>query len=170
MIKTASLRAHLEASPVLARHLRHDPANLRLDILAGAVRAAGARGSSFEYVYEATVVVFGFPGHPDEILFPILTWAAVHQIDLIKGCGSQQNGLAFEAMPLDDVSYDIFVTVPLSETVHAVPREDDDPRGPGHDLTHFDDTPLPDETIQYSPLHRLYINDVLVAACDHPVD
>lgn len=112
MLKPDSLRkALINAAPVLATN----PDMLRLYVDSGNIAATLATSLSFEKQYTLNVVVTDFTGDFDLILVPVLAWLREHQPDILSTDTGQKKGFVFEADINNDSSFDISISLLLTE-------------------------------------------------------
>lgn len=123
MHKLAALRQHLIASPLQIRE-----SNLDIYATSGGIRSAnGDHNQDFELQYTAHILLRNHPGDPDALAYLILRWLEQHQPD------HADKPIEWEADLLDHRSADIYLAIPLSETVNPVPVDG------GIELRHLDD-------------------------------
>lgn len=112
MLKPDSLRKALtDAAPVLAAN----PDMLRLYVDGGNIAATLATSLSFEKQYTLNVIVTDFTGDFDLILVPVLAWLREHQPDILSTDTGQKKGFTFEADINSDSSFDISISLLLTE-------------------------------------------------------
>ncbi|CAM7595118.1 Phage tail protein [Phytobacter diazotrophicus] len=112
MLKPDSLRKALtDAAPVLAAN----PDMLRLYVDGGNIAATLATSLSFEKQYTLNVIVTDFTGDFDLILVPVLAWLREHQSDILSTDTGQKKGFTFEADINSDSSFDISISLLLTE-------------------------------------------------------
>lgn len=134
MKKLIDLRAYLiNAVP----SLKKDPDRLEVYIEKGSI-ACGYGSLSFQYVYEARILVKDFTDHADTLIVPLLAWIAQHQPNLLLDTDKHDHAINFEAEILDHEKTDVALTIELSERV--IVREKDGRTT----ATHCDEPPLPD--------------------------
>jgi len=120
MNKPASLRAVLEnALP----ELRDNPDRLLMFIEQGNL-AARPGSLSFSYSYTLSMVLIEFSGHPDTVMVPLLDWVQVNEPPLMQNADRLADGLKFEAEILSTSSWDLRLTIKLTERV-SVQKQDD---------------------------------------------
>ena len=105
------LKALSDAAPVLAAN----PEMLRLYVDGGNIAATLATSLSFEKQYTLNVVVTDFKGDIDLILGPVLAWLREHQPDILSTDTGQKKGFVFEADINNDSSFDISISLLLTE-------------------------------------------------------
>lgn len=123
MHKLAALRQHLIDAPLQLKE-----SNLDIYATSGGVRSAnGDHNQDFELQYTAHILLRNYPSDPDALLYLILRWLEQHQQS------HTDQPIEWEADLLDHRSADIYLSVPLSETINpvAVPG--------GIELRHLDD-------------------------------
>ncbi len=112
MLKPDSLRKALtDAAPVLAAN----PEMLRLYVDGGNIAATLATSLAFEKQYTLNVVVTDFTGDFDLILVPVLAWLRENQPDILSTDTGQKKGFVFEADINNDSSFDISLSLLLTE-------------------------------------------------------
>ncbi len=164
MRKLISLREHMTKA-LQHRGLKDNPADLHFAIPSGSTLAHG-RGQAdraFEYKYTLVMGIFDCAWSFDEIMIPLLIWIERWQPDLLT-LTAAKGGLAWEVEELDDAKSDILIRIPISETISLKLREDG-----GHDLTRPEE-PVPFALEPSVPLHRVWLDDQIIAACGHEVD
>lgn len=134
MKKLADLRQYLtENVPSLAK----DPDRLQVFIEKGSL-ACSYGSLSFQYAYEACVLVTDFTDHADTLIVPLLAWIATNQPDLMLDVDKRGSVVRFEAEIVDHDKTDVLLRIDLTERV-VVGAVD------GHTTaTHCDEPPLPD--------------------------
>lgn len=111
MHKLAALRQHLIDSP-----LKIKESHLDVYATTGGVRSAkGDHNQDFELHYSAHILLRNYPADPDALLYLVLRWLDEHQP------GHSDQPIEWEADILDKRSADIYLSVPLSESIHVVP-------------------------------------------------
>lgn len=133
MKKLESLRASLLAS---VPQLRGDPSKLEIYVDKGEVTTR-AGSLSFEYGYTASIWVQEYAGDVDKLLVPLLAWTAENQPDLFEA--GDRKPFSFESDLLDAQTYDITVTIQLTELVRV------EEQAKGLKVTHVDEPRLLDQ-------------------------
>lgn len=119
MNKPEQLRALLLSA---VPHLKQNPNDLQLFVDQGKVVATGAgRNLSFEYQFNAIVLVTDYAEHADTLMVPLLAWVAEHQSELLTNPDKRENGIRFRAEMINKNKADIEVTIPLTERVKVTP-------------------------------------------------
>jgi len=135
MKKLADLRQHLaDTVPSLAK----DPDKLHVYIEKGDI-ACRAGSLSFEYRYEAKIMIADYADTIDTLMVPLLAWIAQHQPDLLLHPDRADNAIRYEAEIVDRGRTDILLTIDgITERVivQAVTG--------GYTVTHCDEPALPD--------------------------
>lgn len=134
MKKLIDLRAYLAGA---VPSLKKDPERLDVYIEKGGI-ACRYGSLSFQYAYEARILVKDFTDHADTLLVPLLAWVATHQPDLLLDVDKQGNAIRFEAEIIDHERTDVLLMLDLSERV--IVREVDGVVT----ATHCDEPALPD--------------------------
>lgn len=123
MNKLALLRQHLIDSPLQLKE-----SNLDIYATKGGVRSAnGEHNQDFELQYTANILLRNYPADPDALVYLILRWLEQYQPN------HDENPIQFEADILDRRSADIYLAIPLTETITATAVDG------GVELTHQDD-------------------------------
>ena len=123
MHKLAALRQHLIDSPLQLKE-----SNLDIYATSGGIRSAnGDHNQDFELQYTAHILLRNYPADPDALVYIILRWLDQHQPD------HTDKPIDLEADLLDHRSADIYLAIPLTETVNARQVEG------GIELHHLDD-------------------------------
>ena len=161
MRKLNSLKAHMTEA-LAHRGLRQNPADLHFAIPSGSMIANGRPGLAFEYRYTLVMAVFDCAYSIDEITVPLMLWIARWQPEL-QTLTADAGGIDWEVELLDDAKSDIMVRIPLTETLFLQARP-----GGGFDLTRPEE-PVPFALEGGEPLHKVYVDDELIASCTaHP--
>lgn len=134
MKKLADLRAYL-ANAVPS--LKKDPDRLDVYIEKGGI-ACRYGSLSFQYAYEARILVKDFTDHADTLIVPLLAWIAINQPSLLLDADKLDNAIRFEAEIIDHDKTDVLLILDLSERV--IVREVDGVTT----ATHCDEPALPD--------------------------
>jgi hypothetical protein len=131
MKKPANLREHLMASvPLLA----DNPDRLLMFIEGGSLFCQ--KGDlSFMYRFTLKVFVTDYSGDTDLIMVPLLQWLHQNQVDLLDK--SKDDSIRFEAEPLNHNTWDVEITLPLTESVLVNVDENNQVN-----ITHKDEAPL----------------------------
>ncbi|WP_374414202.1 phage tail protein [Novosphingobium colocasiae] len=135
MRKADSLRRWLTAC--LPDDFKDHPDRLQIYIEAGQIGARQSATLSFVYQYTLKALIMDFAGDADRLMVPMLAWIAKEQPELLRRQDSQP--FAFEAELLDSETFDIEISIDLTERVIVTPRAD----GSGYDVDH---PPEPDFT------------------------
>lgn len=121
MNKLAELRAAINlTNPALCQN----PDRLLVFADKGKAVATGATSLSFEYQYDARVIVIDYPQHPDALVIPLLAWIRQQQPELMTNQGKRADGLRFEVELSANDLYDIEITIPLTERVKVWQTEE----------------------------------------------
>lgn len=113
MKKPASLRAAIAAlMPEMAR----DPDRLAMWVERGQVRARQTRQRGFAWEYDLIIVAENYTLAPALLFFLICDWVRTNQPDLLA---TTHPGFPFEVDVIDDRTFDVRITLPLSEVVTA---------------------------------------------------
>lgn len=158
MNKPDSLRAHLLAS---VPALKHNDERLLLFIDNGKIRCTAATSLSFEYNYTLQIILTDFAGHPDCVMLPILGWLRANQSELLANLDKSADSLKFEADIIDNSKVDLSITLPLTERVVVVRKEDGT-----YDVSHPGE-PQYDAYEDYGPI-QLYGHGDLLAEWQPP--
>ena len=119
MYKISSLRAAITAT---VPDLAHDPDRLHIFINQGSICCRPV-GASFEYNYQAEIVVLDYPHHPDLLILAIIDWLRVHQPDLLQNPDAWRSGFTFEADILNHSAIDLSIKLQLTENVRVVVQD-----------------------------------------------
>lgn len=112
MLKVDVLRQQLNHA---VPWLRDNPENLWMGVRKGALVATGQESASFEYRYHLEIIVLDYPGDFDQLSLAILTWAKVHQPDLIFNPDKRAREVSFSADILSNNCADILFGLPVDE-------------------------------------------------------
>ena len=121
MKKPDSLRTHILAA---VKELQRDPERMLIFTDKGNVRCTGARGLSFEYVYDLNFILTEYAGELDAVMIPLLDWVRVNQSELLMNLDKSKEAFKFETVILNNNTVDLSLTFPLTERV-IVKRQDD---------------------------------------------
>ena len=160
MLKPGSLRAAIAAAVPL---FVADPDRLKVWVDDGRIVARRTKALGFEYRYQLQVYAEAVTIGPDELLVPILFWLRKNQPDLLLRFQDDAAAIRFAADILDANSWNIAVTLDLSEAMSVTPKAD----GTGFDVAALpepspDDPPL-DGALVDQPLVALSANDMPLA-------
>lgn len=159
MRKLNSLKAHMTAA-LSHRGIGQNPADMHFAIPSGSMIGTARPGHGFEYRYTLVMAILDCAWSLDEITVPLMAWVARWQSELLS-LTAGNGGIDWEVELLDDGKADIMIRIPLSETVSLKLRPDG-----GHDMVRPEE-PVPFALEQSAPLHRVYLDDELIARCDH---
>jgi P2 phage tail completion protein R (GpR). len=134
MRKADSLRRWLTA---FLPDLRTHPDRLQVYLEGGEVRARRSATLSFSYAYTVKALITDFAGDADTIMVSVLAWIEKEQPQLLQA--SDDKPFGFEAELLDSETYDIELSIDLSEPVLVIPRGD----GSGYDVSHPQEQAFP---------------------------
>lgn len=109
MRKLAHLRTHILAN---VPDLKRNPDKLLTFIEDGNIEFWQGVNLSHNYTLPVRLIVTDYAGEIDQIIIPILSWLQVREPGL-----DPQNTISFEAELLNNNSYDISVTVNITEQV-----------------------------------------------------
>jgi len=131
MKKPSNLRQHLMVSvPLLAK----DPDKLLMFVEGGSLQC-GKGDLSFVYRFTLKIFVTDYAGDTDQIMVPLLQWVHANQVDLLDK--SKDDGIRFEAEPLNHNAWDVEITLALTESVLVVVDSSNQVN-----ITHKDEQPL----------------------------
>lgn len=119
MIKPDRLRDLLTQT---IERFRNNPESLILQFDKGKIKATGGKSHSFEYHYNLEVITTDFPYHPDVLFVPVLEFIRTEQWELLQN-PSNWESITFEIDRNNDSTYDIYISIPLTERV--IVREED---------------------------------------------
>ena len=156
MKKADAVRAHLL---VALPAFRTNPDQLKVWVDDGRVVSRRTPALGFEYRYQLQILAEAVTIGPDELLIPLLLWLRDHQPDLLLRFQEDASAIRFAADILDEQSWNIAVTIDLTEAVTVTPRAD----GSGWDVEHLPE-PSPDDPLLAGasgdrPLTALYVAD-----------
>lgn len=114
MYKPDSLRKHL-SSAIPA--LKKNPERFHVFADQGHLVATGTGSFSFEYQYRLNLIMTDYSGDPDAMMVPLLSWVAVHQVELLANPEKRQAGLRFEVDFNNNKTVDISLELDLTEKV-----------------------------------------------------
>lgn len=117
MKKPDLLRAAITA---LLPELGRDPDRLAMWVEKGKVIARQGAQRGFAWEYDLIVLISGFAGDPDVIMFTVCEWLRAQQPDLLA---SGAEGIPFEVDILDADTVDVQITLSLKEAVTATPGD-----------------------------------------------
>lgn len=122
------------------QELKRDPDSLLVFAEKGKIVSTLGPSLSFEYRYQAELILTDYNGHADTIMVPLLVWVRLNQPDLLMPTDTEQNGIQFEAEILNHDTADISIKLDLSERVVVTVVDGI------RTITHVDEPPLPDLT------------------------
>ncbi|HAJ6759757.1 phage tail protein [Escherichia coli] len=112
MLKPDSLsRALTDAVTVL----KTSPEMLRIFVDNGSIASTLATSLSFEKRYTLNVIVTDFTGDFDLLIVPVLAWLRENQPDIMTTDEGQKKGFTFYADINNDSSFDISISLMLTE-------------------------------------------------------
>ncbi|SLK09597.1 phage tail protein [Novosphingobium mathurense] len=134
MRKADSLRRWLTAFlPDLKTH----PDRLQVYLEGGQIGARRSATLSFAYAYTVKALITDFAGDTDTIMVAVLAWIEKEQPQLLQA--SDGKPFQFEAELLDSETYDIELSIDLTEPVLVIPRADSS----GYDVNHPEEPAFP---------------------------
>jgi hypothetical protein len=120
MKKPDSLRAHILSA---VKELQRDPERMLIFTDKGNIRCTGAKGLSFEYVYDLNFILTDYAGELDAVMIPLLDWVRINQSELLMNLEKSKDAFKFETVILNNGTVDLSLTLPLKERV-IVKRQD----------------------------------------------
>ncbi len=120
MKKPDSLRAHILSA---VKELQRDPERMLIFTDKGNIRCTGAKGLSFEYVYDLNFILTDYAGELDAVMIPLLDWVRINQSELLMNLEKSKDAFKFETVILNNGTVDLSLTLPLTERV-IVKRQD----------------------------------------------
>ena len=120
MKKPDSLRAHILSA---VKELQRDPERMLIFTDKGNIRCTGAKGLSFEYVYDLNFILTDYAGELDPVMIPLLDWVRINQSELLMNLEKSKDAFKFETVILNNGTVDLSLTLPLTERV-IVKRQD----------------------------------------------
>ena len=120
MKKPDSLRAHILSA---VKELQRDPDRMFIHTSNGNIRCTGAKGLSFEYVYDLNFILTDYAGELDAVMIPLLDWVRINQSELLMNLEKSKDAFKFETVILNNGTVDLSLTLPLTERV-IVKRQD----------------------------------------------
>lgn len=115
MIKPNRLRAMLTRT---LSYFAQNPEALHLQFDNGKIKVTGNKSPSFEYHYELLVSVKDFPFHPDVLFVPVIEFIRTEQPELLYN-NDNWGKVEFDIVDNNHKTYDIFISIPLTERVIA---------------------------------------------------
>lgn len=165
MNKPAALREAIRAALVAKGHdVALNPDRMALLIQAGSVHSMLTEGLAFQYAYTVELILLDFPGHPDDVMAPLLLWIRQWQPELMANRDSLREGLTFSAEHLGDDKVDLMIQVKLTERC----RITSGPEALPVEVEHLDHAEQPEPT--WGLLHQVDANGVQVAHCTAHAD
>lgn len=116
MRKLVDLRSHIIAN---VPDLKRNPEKLLTFIEDGRIEHWKGPNLSHTYTMPIRIVVTDYSGEMDALILPILSWLSYREPG-----ADPQNTISFEAELLNNQSYDISVTVNVTERVIVTPQND----------------------------------------------
>lgn len=114
MEKIRSLRASIESA---IPDLKRNPDRLVVFVNQGHVASTSITSPSFEYRYEAEVLLTDYADHVDKAVVACLLWARLNEPDVFARYHQGKDGLSFEAELIDEKKIDLVIRLPLTERV-----------------------------------------------------
>ncbi len=113
MIKPDRLRKLLTSTiPIF----QTNPEKLVLQFDNGKIKLTGGNTPSFEYHYDLLISVADFPNHPDVLFVPLNEFIRTEQSELLFNKDNWEK-ITFDLDRNNNNTYDIFISVPLTERV-----------------------------------------------------
>ncbi len=112
MLKPDSLRRALTDAVTV---LKTSPEMLRIFVDNGSIASTLATSLSFEKRYTLNVIVTDFTGDFDLLIVPVLAWLRENQPDIMTTDEGQKKGFTFYADINNDSSFDISISLMLTE-------------------------------------------------------
>ncbi|GMM59486.1 phage tail protein [Novosphingobium pituita] len=134
MRKADSLRRWLTA---FLPDLRKQADCLQVYLEGGRISARRSATLSFAYAYTVKALITDFAGDPDTVMVATLAWIEKEQPQLLQT--ADNTPFQFEAELLDSDTYDLELSIELTEPVLVLPRAD----GSGFDIEHPPEPTLP---------------------------
>ncbi|MBR0573347.1 MULTISPECIES: phage tail protein [Pasteurellaceae] len=97
-------------------YFKQNPDALQLFYANGYIHSTGATSLSWQYHYDLEIIIEDFPDSPDLIFLAVQEFIKVEQAELVLNPNKQQD-VKFEADPNNNETYDLSITIPLSERV-----------------------------------------------------
>ncbi|MDP8173125.1 phage tail protein [Pasteurella skyensis] len=97
-------------------YFQQNPDALQLFYANGHIHSTGATSLSWQYHYDLEIIIEDFPDSPDLIFLAVQEFIRVEQAELVLNTSKQQ-GVRFEVDPNNNETYDLSITIPLSERV-----------------------------------------------------
>lgn len=154
MLKPDSLRRALTDAVTV---LKTSPEMLRIFVDNGSIASTLAESLSFEKRYTLNVIVTDFTGDFDLLIVPVLAWLRENQPDIMTTDAGQKKGFTFYADINNDSSFDISISLMLTE--RTLVSEVDG-------ALHVKNIPEPTPPEPVTRPMELYINGELVSKWD----
>jgi len=114
MYKLHSLRTHL-----LTNVAGLSAEALHTFIDSGHIESTASASMSFVYHYQMQVIATDYAGDSDAVILAVLIWLRTHQPELFAAPELMAEGFKFEVDLINHESYDLGITLKLSERVSA---------------------------------------------------
>ncbi|WP_392565143.1 phage tail protein [Utexia brackfieldae] len=114
MKKPEQLRKLLEQSSLF---IKTDPDKLHIFIEDGNIIATAAKSLSYEYQYKLNIVLLDYGESIDSLMVPVIAWMYVHQQEYMGNPELRAEAIKLDIEHLNNKSYDIGITLSLSERV-----------------------------------------------------
>lgn len=116
--------------------LKRNPSKLIMTTSAGKLKSWWRPDSlSYQVNYTLEITVLEYNGPPDTIFLPIIDWLKTNQVSALQN--QDKDALSFEADILDANTFDISISIDLTEAVDVESREDG-----SFVLTHRKESPI----------------------------
>lgn len=112
MYKLHSLRTHL-----LTNVVGLQAEALHTFIESGHIESTASTSMSFVYHYKMQVIATDYAGDSDAVILSVLIWLRTHQPELFSSPELMADGFKFEVDVVNHESYDLGITLKLSERV-----------------------------------------------------
>lgn len=136
MKKPQALRAALEAA---LPELKRQSDRLSIYIKSGSVESWWSPTQlSFSYSYTLNLTFLDFPGHPSQVMLPILIWLKDNEIAAMQNTDTAAQLISFDVDIVDAETVDLDISLKLTESVRVRPRDD---AKPGYQMEMIDEPP-----------------------------
>ncbi|SUB59070.1 P2 phage tail completion protein R (GpR) [Phocoenobacter uteri] len=132
------------------KYFRQNPDTLQLFYANGHIKSTGATSLSWQYHYDLEIIVTEFPDSPDLIFLAIQEFIKVEQSELLHNT-AQQDSIKFEIDPNNNETFDISISIPLSERVIVSVKDS------AYQITHAEE-PKPIDWIEMERI-RIYVQN-----------
>lgn len=100
-----------------APYFKENPDLLEVYVTSGHIESTGTQSVSYLNDYEINVFAMDFAGDLRHLILAILTWAKLHQPDLLFNPDKRKAGIRYDADILDSEKIDVLFVIKATERV-----------------------------------------------------